>query len=359
MTAEYTFMYPLTQTQTITNDEATASSSNLNVAASFADKLKGIQNLELQVAIYAEPLISITDLGKIELTEAIAEVLYELPENEVLPTFLSTTRRENYVIITAKNETSRDWLLKIVPSLRVWNNASIKCIPAKDLPKHHKGLLWLPGSLKPTNEIIMKRLARHNAHLRTNEWKIFSRHEEEHGIRLLVGVIETDMRPLEECENRPQWSTTRAQFTPIQQVAERAKLKKPGSQKPAARNINQNKADNKPMPMSSSEITAAAEPEIVIELADKEEPVQPQRDELPHEGEALLAETPSATMKPSQSSTAALDYDPFTPNKKLLRSPQEREEPNAKKVKGSLMPPKKPTRITGYFEKKLKSRENQ
>lgn len=195
-----------------------------NPPLSFADKIK--INADLQVALFTEPLRVFSEIEKLDLADAIANELHKHPNDSELPSFLSTIRRGHYIIVTACNEASRDWLMSIVPSLVVFSDSKLLSIPARDIGKLKKGLLWLPGREKLSNEILLQRIQRQNAGLKTQEWRIYSRHEEPHGTRLLLGIDSESLERIVAQGNCPQWSITRAKFTPIEEVVARKRQKR-------------------------------------------------------------------------------------------------------------------------------------
>lgn len=268
---------------------------------SFAEKLK--INPDLQVAVFSEPLKLFTENDKLDFVDAVGNILFELPEGDEMPEFISTVRKDRYIIITASDEKSKEWLEQIIPNLTLLN-LKWSTMPANEIPKMKKGLLWLPGRQKFSNEDIVKRIAKQNPDLNPTNWRIFSRHEEDHGVRLLLGVTENAMEAMGKKENKPQWSTVRAQFTPIEEVIQRKKDRirvkhgKSGKERPT----NEERKETVLNP----------------ERAAKRKP----------EGDVSLTET--GTGSPVVDMAIKEDYekgllgdrdDPFTPTRSLPRSP--------------------------------------
>lgn len=191
---------------------------------SFADKLKC--NLDLQVAIYCEPSKDVTELDKLEFLDQIGNELCNIPEGEEMPQFQYTIRREHYIIVEAANERSRDWLLGAAVTLKIWENCKTSTMLAKEIPKLAKGLLWLPGKKKLENIELLRRLGKQNPGLNTVDWRIFTRHEEDHGTRLFLGIKQEDVDFLHAADYKPQWSTSRGQFTPVEELINRRKTRK-------------------------------------------------------------------------------------------------------------------------------------
>lgn len=193
---------------------------------SFADKIKS--NPAMQIAVYAEPMREFKESDKLEFLDAVGDAIFEITEGSEVPQFLFTARRGPYIIVESANEKSQTWLKNIVPTLNILEGSKLNVIPANEITKLKKGLLWLPGKKKLPNDDLLKRIKKQNPELQATKWKVFSRHEEEHGIRLLIGIEEESVKAMLCKENKPQWSTSRAQYTPIEEVIKRKKEIKDG-----------------------------------------------------------------------------------------------------------------------------------
>lgn len=200
---------------------------------SFAEKTK--TNIAMQVAVFTEPAYIFSEADKLDFLDVMGDMLHDVPSDMAMPTFVSTIRRDKYILVTSANEYSKNWLFNAIPKLGLWNGFKTLAIPAKEIPKLVKGLLWLPGKKKLSNEIILDRISKQNPLLKTSSWRIYSRHEEEHGTRLSVGVDECNAKHLSEIDNKPQWSTSRGVFTPIEALIAKKKTLK--SQKQFKTNI--------------------------------------------------------------------------------------------------------------------------
>lgn len=297
---------------------------------SFADKLKSTP--ELQVAIFTEPLRVFTDDERLDIIDLIGNALYQTSENDPIPKFISTTRQGQYLIVTPEDEESKTWLMRTVPDLQIWEGTKLHVIPAKDATRMKKGLLWLPGRQKLENQEILRRIARHNPLLMTSEWRVLNRHEENHGIRLLIGLTEEAEQKLKEKDYRPQWSTTRAQFTPIEAVIERRKhlkqQKKVGKNEERKYNLM---TKNKDSNINSQKRKKMAEDSM--EQGSPKENLEP----TPEEVELLQGRS-----------------DAFTPTRVLPRSPGNlkfiQRPVKKKKVKENVDSPKLSGKITEFFQ---------
>lgn len=279
----------------------------------FAEKVK--YDVALQLALYAEPARVMTEVDKLDFLDAIRDELYVLPDNITMPHFLATACRDQYIIVTAADHQSKNWLIDTAPKLMVWKDHIIKAIHANAIPKLVKGLLWLPGRRKISNEDILKGLKKQNPSLNVLNWKIFKRHEESHGTRLAAGIDEESAKVIASMDNKPQWSTSRAVYTPVSDMITRRKAER------ARREVNKNvvpKTDiniglvqNKPPPTKNPP------------LANKEMAKNTQQLKRKPEGEAG---SPQSEITPQKEQTYA-----FRPKLQLLRSPTKSLRPGKKK----------------------------
>lgn len=326
----------------------TPSISGTNEQISFADKIKA--KPELQVAIYTEPIREFTEMEKLDFMDAMGNKMFELPDEVEMPKFLYTARRDQYLIVAATNEYSRDWLIKAATDLSVWEGVKFQAILANNIPKLQKGLMWFPGRQKLKNEDLLKRLAKQNPGLQASKWRVFSRHEEEHGTRLLVGVHEECSTLLSSLENQPWWTTRRAQFTPIQKVKERQKQRK--SERKGKELIDPKVQKIKPVSKKAVANLLKAtkrKPEFDLSLGNSSPtantPTSAARQDQ------LVVQTPTETERAAQD----VDRDPFTPTRSLPRSPAQAKSiqrpPKKKKDEG----PAEPGKITDFFQRERKT----
>lgn len=190
----------------------------------FAEKLKS--NPDFQVGVYTDPVRVFTEEEMLEFLDAVGNMLFQLPEESTIPTFQSTVRRDHYIVVTATDEYSHNWLLNAATALPIWEGSKINAIPAKEIPKLEKGLLWFPGKQKLENEELVRRIKRQNPELKNLQWKIFTRHEEPHGTRLFIGIDPESHQHIKSAENRLYWSTSRAQFTSLETLTSRKRDQK-------------------------------------------------------------------------------------------------------------------------------------
>jgi len=322
------------------------------VRVSFADKLK--YNIDLQIAIYTEPAKLFSEGDKLDFTDSICNVLLQIPEDEYLPSFTATSRREGYLIVTADNEKSRDWLLTKAASLSIWEDRKILAIHAKDMPKLQKGLLWLPGKQKYEDNQIQRLLTRQNPTLSPSDWKIFSRHEEEHGTRILISLTEEESKKIADQDNKIRWSTIRAQFTPIEKVIERRKtLKLEKKETSAAHKTNQSTSSNQPSVANNiPRNTLKRKPEI-----DLTQPTETGQ----NNDNIALSQTPEAekttVFTPNQFPSLAKrdeEKNAFTPGRALPRSPTIPRSIKRRKEEGpsSSNSPSNSTSIKDFLQRK-------
>lgn len=243
--------------------------SNCWNTASFADVLKGPS--DLQVAIRTEPPRQFTPEDRLDFIDAIGETIFQDPG--CVPTFESTSIRGNFLIVNAVNEFSFQWLLSNSSKLFVWPDSSLVALPASEIPRLKKALLWLPGRRRiPTPEILL-RLEKFNPLLDCRKWRVFSRKEEAHGCRVLVGFEDSLLEALKEIKMKPFWSTVRAQVTLVDEV--RTKRKNSRKARTVQGSLN---AESHSQPVHTDEVNSESipvDPDIVTsQISKKDDAVQ-------------------------------------------------------------------------------------
>lgn len=285
----------------------------------YATKLRKVP--ELEAAIFSEPLMTFSDEDRLDIIDGLGNELYKLPDATEMPKFTSTVRRETYIIIQADNEYSRDWLFAVIPTLNLLSNRKLFCMPAKELPKMKKGLLWLPGKQKLENAEILSRLKRHNDNINPLSWRVFSRHEEKHGLRLMIGVSEDDETTLSKYDNRIQWSVSRAIYTPLSMVIERRKKFKKDvkvtKEKELYTDLLPKNIGNIHKPKSSEEvsnlpITSQTENEKISNFLKRKGDLSQSNEDSP------LISSKDKVIDDTSENTS---FSPFLPSKNLMRSP--------------------------------------
>lgn len=246
---------------------------------SFADKVK--TNPDLQVVVYTQPERVYSEEDRLDFIDFIGNAIYELPDNGEMPEFISTVKRDHHLIVTAVNKASHEWLLTTIPKLQIWESVKLLAISAADLPHLRKGLLWLPGRRKLEQEEILKRVAKQNPKLKPISWRIYTRHDENHGVRLFVGIPEPDEEVLKQSQCRLQWSTSRAQYTPLPDVIERKKKRKLAEKDKAAKSkfrkgsrtgeieVRPNQPEEEVKPINPVKVVQPSKPSKIVKKTNK------------------------------------------------------------------------------------------
>lgn len=192
-------------------------------ATSFAEVLKGTN--DLQVAIRTEPARQFSPEERLDFIDAMGDTIFCDPG--CVPRFESTSIRGNFLIINAVDDFSFQWILSNASKMSIWPECSLIAIPAKDIPRLVKGLLWLPGRKPIPSQELLLRLGKLNPTLLCEKWRVFSRKNESHGVRVLVGFEESGLAALKEVDMKPFWSTVRGQVTLVAEM--RTRRRKRGS----------------------------------------------------------------------------------------------------------------------------------
>lgn len=291
----------------------------------FAEKLKS--NPDYQVGICTEPARVFKEEETLEFLDAVGNALFQLPEESAIPTFLSTVRRDHYIIVTATDEYSRNWLLNSTTGLSIWEGSKINAIPAKEIPKLEKGLLWFPGKQKLENEELLRRMKRQNPVIKNLQWKIFSRHEEPHGTRLFIGIDQESYKHVKSIGNQLYWSTSRAQFTPLDTLTSRKRDHK--IKKRQQTSGDQRKKMDRGQPPKEPQKTHGGTIEPVTISGRREgdhhnmgvTPTTTKSSKRKPEESPSVTVTDTATRKQCSNNDTPQNEDPFTPTRALKRSP--------------------------------------
>lgn len=192
-------------------------------APSFAEVLKGPS--QFQVAIKSEPLRQFSAEDRLDFIDAVGDKIFEA--SDVLPHFESTTLKGDFIIVTANDQFSFDWLISKVPEINIWDGFCLIAFPADEIPKIKKALLWLPGRKTVSAAEALCRLEKANPSLGCKNWRVFSKKVETYGCRLLIGLEEIWLEALTALEMKPYWSTVRAQVTLVEEVKKRRRRSQP------------------------------------------------------------------------------------------------------------------------------------
>lgn len=187
-----------------------ASKSCWDNTASFAAVVKS--NESLQVAFYTDPQMPFTSEDRLDFIDAMGDLIVN---SDDVPCFESTVCRGNFLIVTAENEFSFEWLLSYAVNIEIGKGSCLKVMPASQIPKLKKIVLWLPGRKRLPEAEMLFRLGKANPTMSCSEWRVFSRKDEVHGCRLLIGVDEATFAKLQAVNMKPYWSTVRGQVTPV------------------------------------------------------------------------------------------------------------------------------------------------
>lgn len=192
----------------VNNKPIEKSSEAWSSEATFAEVVRN--NEELQLAISTVPPKEFTGEDRLDFIDSMGELIFTKAVNSVAPKFENTHCRGNYLIVTAADKFSFDWLKSNVTAFEIWQGFTISVMPVADIPKLKKALLWLPGRKAVSDEESLSRLNKMNPESKCLTWKIFSRKEESHGTRFLIGIDES---LLQSTNMNPYWSTIRGQIT--------------------------------------------------------------------------------------------------------------------------------------------------
>jgi hypothetical protein len=89
--------------------------------------------------------------------------------------------------MVCQDESTKDWLAAMVPTLVAWEGSRLKVVGMDALPTYKTAVAWFPGSVEDTERYLM-RLRRLNWGLDTGHWRVYGRKEETKGVRLVLSI---------------------------------------------------------------------------------------------------------------------------------------------------------------------------
>lgn len=148
---------------------------------------------------------------------AVLKAVSNIPDDGPQVRFHASAFRPGWLQITCVDDASVNWLESAVEHLKPWEDAHIKCVKGKDLPKPFVCVAYIPDDsaeerLKP--EEVTTRLRKMNHGLLTKEWVVLHRENAGPGQTWTFSIDEMSMRVLENINFRPYFGFGQVQFRP-------------------------------------------------------------------------------------------------------------------------------------------------
>lgn len=110
-------------------------------------------------------------------------------ETDLAPNFKEIRHTGGALHVACLDDESKQWIVKVVPTIQPWESANLKAIPKEELVKYVKAVVYIPYSDLP-KETILRRLAIQNRGLNTSVWRFVRMKEEKVGQTMVVLVDE-------------------------------------------------------------------------------------------------------------------------------------------------------------------------
>lgn len=113
--------------------------------------------------------------------------------------------------VTCSDDTAKEWLKAVVPTLKPWKDASLQVMERDGLPKLKKTSAVFFGTKEDT-EVLFRRLKRQNPALNTDVWRVWDRREVNGNVHFALSVDAPSMEALARVGNAPHCGLGRARF---------------------------------------------------------------------------------------------------------------------------------------------------
>lgn len=125
----------------------------------------------IAVCSQAYPLNLLTTEQITAVTIAIMDKIVENKDGKLKPQFTSSVRKAGYLSITCKDELTRLWLVKIVPTLVPWEGARLYVLNGDALSRPILAMAIITNDANYDSPRIMKLLAGQNDHYNFKAWR--------------------------------------------------------------------------------------------------------------------------------------------------------------------------------------------
>lgn len=128
-------------------------------------------------------------LSKDQMMAVQEAILVKVSQTEGLGLLFSgVSLRPGWLCITCDNKDTAEWLMCTVKGMEPWDDASLKAVEEKDLPKSRILSAYFPNSSEDSTEFIVKMLRAQNQSLNVAEWRVVHRSNEGTAAHLLLAV---------------------------------------------------------------------------------------------------------------------------------------------------------------------------
>lgn len=155
-------------------------------------------------------------LNRDELEELQAEVVKAMrfiPDTQEV-CFHRCSFKPGYLVLHCANRESADWLVGIVPSLKIWEGVSFRTMEGKEIPTPYRVSTFVPverGHQIPEGEVL-SRLAVSNRCLNTRLWSTLGKTQQEKGTYWIWSVDQGSLEGLRSRDMNPFFAAGRIKF---------------------------------------------------------------------------------------------------------------------------------------------------
>lgn len=168
---------------------------------------------DVQMAIiphgYPETILS-EDQARL-IRESLISALDKIPEGGPSPRFSEVKFRGGILHASCADQSTKEWLGRVVGESELWEGAKLGVIDSKDVPKPMRTLTWIPGPSEEP-EKVLKRLKVQNPGLRTETWSVVDKKLDPKGQQLIILMDERSWTKIQELNHRPYLNLTRVLF---------------------------------------------------------------------------------------------------------------------------------------------------
>jgi hypothetical protein len=100
---------------------------------------------------YPEVQVSKESFGDIQ--RIVGGLVDGLTKKGFTPRLIDMYWTKRVAVVASKDEETRDWLARSVPTLRAWEDFRLKMVHLEALPTYRRVLAWIPGPAKGKGDI--------------------------------------------------------------------------------------------------------------------------------------------------------------------------------------------------------------
>lgn len=253
------------------------SATEASTSASYKQTLE-CKRVGILPAQYPEVLLTTEQLKAIQ--DDILNKIIENKKGTIKPSFLGSTYKPGWMILSCADEATVEWLRSIAPQIKPWEGADLRVVDEAELPRPKILVGYFPNSEKDNNSKILDFVEGQNQGLEVSEWRVLRRTTENKTALLTLSIDQKSDDKLKTLNYKVNYKFGLVQLRP--------KGNKPGA---TAMDVETAKATEGPGPSVSSATTRKAphkkgkpqgKPKAALESSAQERGTVKQGSEKPH-----------------------------------------------------------------------------